>query len=86
MPNNFVQASRCFLSSTLWVTARRINPDLVIIARLGYLAKGMAATELGASEVVIEEIATAQAMEKAALARLADALASRNANKDANDE
>jgi len=46
-------------------TARKTNPNVVIIARTNYVSKGMIATGLGANHVVIEELATAESMEQA---------------------
>jgi voltage-gated potassium channel Kch len=43
--------------------ARRVNPDLRIIARCRYVSSGMQAKAHGADEVVIEEQAVAQAFE-----------------------
>jgi len=56
-------------------TARRMKGDLVIIARLNYVAKGMAATELGADAVVVEELAAAKEMEREVLLHLGPLLA-----------
>jgi len=50
--------------------ARRINPDMFIIARTGFVGRGMEASGLGATAVVVEELATARAMEKEVAARL----------------
>lgn len=44
--------------------ARRENPNIFIVARTSYVSKGMLATNLGANEVVIEELATAESMER----------------------
>ncbi len=44
--------------------ARKLNPSVIIIARTNYVSKGMVATGLGANHVVIEELATAESMEK----------------------
>lgn len=57
-------------------TARKTNPNVVIIARTNYVSKGMIATGLGANHVVIEELATAESMEKA----IADLLGEKDEN------
>lgn len=44
--------------------ARHANPTIFIVARTSYVSKGMLATNLGANEVVIEELATAESMER----------------------
>ncbi len=44
--------------------ARQANHSIFIVARTSYVSKGMLATNLGANEVVIEELATAEAMER----------------------
>lgn len=46
-------------------TARRIRDDLTIIVRAGYMGKGLAAKSRGASEIIVEEVVTAQAMSSA---------------------
>lgn len=45
--------------------ARRLAPDLYIVARTNYLSVGMKASSLGADRVVVEEVATAEAMRRA---------------------
>ncbi len=50
--------------------ARSENPDIFIIARTGFVGKGMEASGLGANAVVVEELATAQAMEREVAERL----------------
>ncbi len=52
--------------------ARQSNPTIVIIARTNYVSKGMVATGLGANDVVIEELATAEAMERVVMKHLSD--------------
>ncbi len=52
--------------------ARQANPTIFIIARTNYVSKGMVATGLGANDVVIEELATAEAMERVVMKSLAD--------------
>jgi len=46
-------------------TARIMRKDLTIIVRTGYMGKGLAAKSLGASEIIVEEVVTAQAMSDA---------------------
>jgi len=46
-------------------TARRLREDLTIIVRAGYMGKGLAAKSRGASEIIVEEVVTAQAMSSA---------------------
>lgn len=50
--------------------ARRLAPDVLIVARTNYLSKGMLATELGADHVTVEELATAEAMRQIVLEHL----------------
>lgn len=50
--------------------ARELNPDIFIAARTNFVSQGLLATEAGADHVVIEEIVTAEAMEKAVVHRL----------------
>jgi len=45
--------------------ARELNPDIYIAARTNFLSQGMLATEAGADHVVVEEVVTAEAMERA---------------------
>lgn len=49
---------------------RARSPDAFIAARTNYLSKAMRAAELGADHVTVEEIATAEAMERQVLAKL----------------
>lgn len=44
--------------------AKRINPGVFIVARTTYLSKGMRAVSEGADKTVVEEIVTAEAMER----------------------
>lgn len=44
--------------------ARQTNAGIFIVARTSYVSKGMTASTLGANEVIIEELATAEAMER----------------------
>lgn len=44
--------------------ARAKNPGLFIVARTSYLSRGMRAMSEGASSIVVEEMVTAEAMEK----------------------
>jgi len=46
-------------------TARGLRADLNIIVRTGYMGKGLAAKSRGASEIIVEEVVTAQAMSDA---------------------
>ncbi len=46
-------------------TAHRLRSDLNIIVRAGYMGKGLAAKSRGASEIIVEEVVTAQAMSAA---------------------
>lgn len=46
-------------------TARRLREDLTIIVRTGYMGKGLDAKSRGASEIIVEEVVTAQAMSNA---------------------
>ena len=50
--------------------ARRINGSLFILARTSYVSQGMLATRAGADAVVIEEVVTAEAMQKLVVERL----------------
>ncbi len=45
-------------------TAKKLNPNVYIVARTTYLSKGMRAMSEGASAMVVEEMVTAEAMEK----------------------
>jgi len=54
-------------------TARQLNPGVFIAARTNYVSRGMLCTQAGADCVVIEEVVTAQAMQKA----IADGLTGR---------
>lgn len=47
--------------------ARELNPDIFIAARTNYVSQGMLCTQAGADHVVVEEIVTAQAMQKAVI-------------------
>jgi CPA2 family monovalent cation:H+ antiporter-2 len=49
---------------------RRLNPTIFIAGRTNYLNKAMALYQCGADHVVIEEVATAVAMEREVLAKL----------------
>ncbi len=51
-------------------TARGLNPDIYIAARTNFVSKGMLCTQAGADCVIVEEIVTAQAMQKAVTERL----------------
>ncbi len=50
--------------------ARQLNPDIFIAARTNFLSKGLLATAAGADHVVIEEVVTADAMQRAVFERL----------------
>jgi CPA2 family monovalent cation:H+ antiporter-2 len=60
--------------------ARQANHSIFIVARTSYVSKGMLATNLGANEVVIEELATAEAMERMIARILPPALAKSDAS------
>lgn len=49
---------------------RRMNPEAFIAARTNYLSRGIQARSAGADAVVVEEIATAEAMEREVLGKL----------------
>lgn len=55
-------------------TIRQLNPKIFIAARTSYLSRAIAATELGADYVTIEEVVTAQDMAKQVMERLAKRL------------
>ncbi len=46
-------------------TARRLAPDIFIAARTDYMGRGLLAHSLGANHVTVEELVTAEAMQKA---------------------
>lgn len=50
--------------------ARALNPGVFIVARTNFLSKGLLCRQAGADHVVVEEVVTAEAMEKAAAAHL----------------
>jgi len=45
--------------------ARQIHSDLFIVARTNFFSRGLMATRVGADLVVVEEVATAHAMQQA---------------------
>ncbi len=45
--------------------ARSLNPDIFIAARTNFVSKGMLCSQAGADCVIVEEVVTAQAMQKA---------------------
>ncbi len=49
---------------------RRLRPDVFIAARTSFLAKAMMATTLGADQVIVEEVATAETMARQVLDEL----------------
>lgn len=51
-------------------TAREMRPELPIIARTNFVSQGILAASLGASGVVVEEMATAREMERVAVSVL----------------
>lgn len=53
---------------------RQIAPSIFIAARTSYLSRAIAATELGADHVTVEEVVTAQDMAKQVMERLAKRL------------
>jgi CPA2 family monovalent cation:H+ antiporter-2 len=50
--------------------ARQLNPEIFIAARTNFVSQGMLCTQAGADCVIVEEIVTAQAMQKAITERL----------------
>ncbi|MEX0654085.1 MAG: NAD(P)-binding protein [Phycisphaeraceae bacterium] len=50
--------------------ARRLNPAIFIAARTSFLSQGLLATQAGADHVVVEEVVTAEAMQRAVVDRL----------------
>src|SRR5690606_24455642 len=46
---------------------RQMRPDIFIAARTNYLSRAMVASEVGADHVTVEEMATAEAMERQVL-------------------
>lgn len=44
--------------------ARELHPNIFILVRMNYVSQGIAAAGIGASGVVVEEMATAEAMER----------------------
>jgi len=54
--------------------ARELNPDIFIAARTNYVSQGMLCSQAGADHVVVEEIVTAQAMQKAVTEAINDRL------------
>lgn len=57
---------------------RQVNPKIFIAARTSYLSRAIAATELGADYVTVEEVVTAQDMAKQVMERLARRLISQS--------
>jgi CPA2 family monovalent cation:H+ antiporter-2 len=53
--------------------ARRMNPQIYIVARTNFLSRGLIAQQQGADAVIVEEVVTAEAMQKC----VTDALAGR---------
>lgn len=45
--------------------ARKLNPHIFIAARTNFLSRGMLASQVGADAVVVEEVVTAEAMQRA---------------------
>jgi len=45
--------------------ARSLNPRIFIAARTSFLSRGMLASQVGADAVVVEEVVTAEAMQRA---------------------
>jgi Trk K+ transport system NAD-binding subunit len=64
--------------------ARKLNPNIFIAARTNYVSQGMLCTQAGADHVVVEEIVTAQAMQKAVTEAISNRLHKDPAN--ANDQ
>lgn len=50
--------------------ARQLNPAIFIAARTNFLSQGLLATQAGADHVVVEEVVTAEAMQRAVVDRL----------------
>lgn len=50
--------------------ARKLNPHIYLAARTNFVSQGLLAREAGADHVVIEEIATAEAMQRAVMQQL----------------
>ena len=50
--------------------ARKLSADIFISARTNHMSKGMLARHAGANDVVVEEIVTAEAMQKSVVAQL----------------
>ncbi len=63
VPNEEQSVSACGV-------ARKLNPDIFIAARTNFVSRGMLCTQAGADCVIIEEVVTAQAMQKAITERL----------------
>jgi voltage-gated potassium channel Kch len=63
IPNEQAAVRACIL-------ARELSPDIYIAARTNYLSQGLLATQAGADEVIVEEVVTAAAMERAVLNHL----------------
>lgn len=57
IPDEHAVAAAC-------TTARAHRPDIFIVARASYMSRGVLARSLGANAVVVEEMVTAEAMEK----------------------
>jgi Trk K+ transport system NAD-binding subunit len=65
--------------------ARRLNPHIYIAARTNFVSQGMICTQAGADCVIVEEIVTAEAMQRAITEKLSSgngSAASENANED----
>lgn len=45
--------------------ARQVNPDVFIVARTNFFSRGLMASRVGADLVIVEEVATAHAMQAA---------------------
>lgn len=52
--------------------ARALNPNIFIAARTNFLSRGMLASQVGADAVVVEEVVTAEAMQKAVVEHFID--------------
>jgi voltage-gated potassium channel Kch len=52
-------------------SVRMLSPDVFIAARTSFLSKAIAATQLGADHVTVEEVATAEMMARQVMDRLA---------------
>ena len=52
--------------------ARKLAPRIFIAARTNHVSQGMVASQAGADEVIVEEVVTADAMQRAVMRKLFD--------------